>query len=109
MLHLLRLTAVSILRIVVWERSRLDQVERFRHQTRKWIAASVRHAAATMDQMIVTQLMLPCSAGWAPEMEECGVPSTTDHEGEPSTLRGEWYVRKPWAVKRTVVLSGSAP
>ena len=27
------------------------------HQTRKWIAASVRQADAVMDQMMVTQLM----------------------------------------------------
>ena len=30
---------------------------RFRQQTSKWTAASVRHAEAVMDQMMVTQLM----------------------------------------------------
>jgi hypothetical protein len=38
-------------------KSRSAQAVRFLHQTGKCIAAIVRHADATMDQMRVTQLM----------------------------------------------------
>jgi len=41
----------------VREKSRLAHAVRCLHQTSKCIAASVRHAEATMDQMMVTQLM----------------------------------------------------
>ncbi len=41
----------------VREKSRLAHAVRCLHQTSRCIAASVRHAVATMDQMTVTQLM----------------------------------------------------
>jgi hypothetical protein len=43
---------------------------RFLPQISRCITASVRHAAATMDQMIVTQLMTRFSPGWSPDSEE---------------------------------------
>jgi hypothetical protein len=93
----------------VTAKSRLAQAVRFLPQIRKCIAASVRHADAIMDQTIVTQLMLPGSTGQAPEMDECGVPSKADPDGESRILGGGWYARTPWAVKRAMVRSGSAP
>ena len=50
--------------IAVRAKSRLAQAERFLHQTRRWRAASVRHVAATIDQMMVTQLMAGGSGQW---------------------------------------------
>jgi hypothetical protein len=41
----------------VREKSRLAHSVRFLHHTSRFTAASVRHADATMDQMMVTQLM----------------------------------------------------
>ena len=41
----------------VGEKSRLVHAARFLHQISKCTAASVRHADATMDQMMVTQFM----------------------------------------------------
>jgi hypothetical protein len=52
------------------EKSRLFHDARFLHQIRKCIAASVKHADATMDQMMVTQLMFRFSPGGVPDGEE---------------------------------------
>jgi hypothetical protein len=43
--------------VAVREKNRLAQAVRFLHQTRKLIPASVRHADAFMDQIMVTQLI----------------------------------------------------
>ena len=55
-------------------KSRLVHAVRFLHQISKCIAASVRHADATMDQMIVIQLMFRFSQGVAPDSEEFVFP-----------------------------------
>ena len=49
--------AMAAVATAVRAKSRLAHAVRFLHQTSKYIAASVRHADATMDQMMVTQLM----------------------------------------------------
>jgi hypothetical protein len=40
------------------------------YQISKCIAASMRHADAIMDQMMVTQLMYRSSPRWTPDIEE---------------------------------------
>jgi hypothetical protein len=49
--------AKAVVDVAVREKSRLAQAVRFLHQTRKLIPASVRHADALMDQMIVITLI----------------------------------------------------
>ena len=55
--------ATAAVATAVREKSRLAHAVRFLHQISKCIAASVRHADATMDQMTVTQLMFRFSPG----------------------------------------------
>ena len=55
--------AMAAVATAVREKSRLAHAVRFLHQTSKFTAASVRHADATMDQMMVTQLMCRSSPG----------------------------------------------
>ncbi len=64
---------------------------RFLHQISKCIAASVRHADATMDQMIVTQLMFRFSPGGVPysedeDLREQSYPSGRDIAHRPHQL-----------------------
>ena len=49
--------AQAPVRAAVREKSRLAHAVRCLHHTSKYTAASVRHADAIMDQMMVTQLM----------------------------------------------------
>ena len=81
-------------------------------QMRKCIAASVRHADATMDQTIVTQLMARRGAGLQPALVSARIatptPSPSQEKDGPSYWRDSSLLRVARESSRFRVLASAS-